>query len=124
MEDSLVAADKKNKTERANPTEQASSGNSSKKKGPKPASLLKPMRNRADGSVICICNDLYAPALRPICQIAKLKHICKREGYKTNSIDWQPLLNILLEDLITDTGKIIEDNEDGEFSMEALFASV
>ncbi|KAG0449303.1 hypothetical protein HPP92_027442 [Vanilla planifolia] len=27
-----------------------------------------------------------------------------------------------LEDLITDTGKIIEDNEDGEFSMEALSA--
>ncbi|KAG0496766.1 hypothetical protein HPP92_001457 [Vanilla planifolia] len=88
----MVAADKKNSTERANSTEQASSGNSSKK-GPKPASLLRP--------VICICNDLYAPALRPIRQIAKvhifmqpsisrvvnrLKHICKKEGYKTNSI--------------------------------------
>ncbi|KAG0497930.1 hypothetical protein HPP92_002621 [Vanilla planifolia] len=47
--------------------------------------------------VICICNDLYTPALRPIRQIAKLKHICKKEGYKTNSIDRQPLLNILDE---------------------------
>ncbi|KAG0502207.1 hypothetical protein HPP92_002279 [Vanilla planifolia] len=96
VHDGKVAADKKNSTERANPTEQASSGNSSKK-GPKPASLLRPMRNR----VICICNDLYALALRPIRQIAKvhifmqpsisrvvnrLKHICKKEGYKTNSI--------------------------------------
>ncbi|KAG0497898.1 hypothetical protein HPP92_002589, partial [Vanilla planifolia] len=68
---SQVAADKKNSTERANPTEQASSGNSSKKE-PKPASLLRPMRNRVDGSVICICNDLYALALRPIRQIAKV----------------------------------------------------
>ncbi|KAG0448594.1 hypothetical protein HPP92_027764, partial [Vanilla planifolia] len=59
------------------------------------APTLRPIRQIASILVICICNDLYAPALRPIHQIAKLKHICKKEGYKTNSIDWQPLLNIL-----------------------------
>ncbi|KAH7521831.1 hypothetical protein FEM48_Zijuj07G0073800 [Ziziphus jujuba var. spinosa] len=36
--------------------------------------------------VICICNDLYAPALRPLRQIAKLKYICNKEGMKTSSI--------------------------------------
>ncbi|XP_034678780.1 chromosome transmission fidelity protein 18 homolog isoform X2 [Vitis riparia] len=50
--------------------------------------------------VICICNDLYAPALRPLRQVAKvhifvqptvsrvvsrLKYICNMEGLKTNS---------------------------------------
>ncbi|CAA6673279.1 unnamed protein product [Spirodela intermedia] len=44
--------------------------------------------------VICICNDLYAPALRPLRQISKvhmfvqpqLKYICKKEGFKTSSM--------------------------------------
>ncbi|KAF9611196.1 hypothetical protein IFM89_027510 [Coptis chinensis] len=51
--------------------------------------------------VICICNDLYAPALRPLRQVAKvhvfvqptvnrvvsrLKYICHKEGFKTTSI--------------------------------------
>ncbi|OMO88327.1 hypothetical protein COLO4_20296 [Corchorus olitorius] len=36
--------------------------------------------------VICICNDLYAPALRPLRQVAKLKYICNKEGVKTSSI--------------------------------------
>ncbi|KAL1151820.1 hypothetical protein V6Z11_A09G067700 [Gossypium hirsutum] len=67
--------------------------NNAKKKGSKTASLTRP--------VICICNDLYAPALRPLRQIAKvhifvqptvsrvvsrLKYICNREGMKTSSI--------------------------------------
>ncbi|KAL4312022.1 hypothetical protein GQ457_01G023010 [Hibiscus cannabinus] len=66
--------------------------NDTKKKG-KTASLTRP--------VICICNDLYAPALRPLRQIAKvhifvqptvsrvvsrLKYICNKEGMKTSSI--------------------------------------
>ncbi|KAL2643607.1 hypothetical protein R1flu_011194 [Riccia fluitans] len=49
--------------------------------------------------IICICNDLYAPALRPLRQVARihafskpstsrivsrLKYICKEEGYKTS----------------------------------------
>ncbi|XVF38043.1 hypothetical protein REPUB_Repub20aG0063800 [Reevesia pubescens] len=63
------------------------------KKGRKTASLSRP--------VICICNDLYAPALRPLRQVAKvhifaqptvsrvvsrLKYICNKEGVKTSSI--------------------------------------
>ncbi|MBA0712626.1 hypothetical protein Golax_011713, partial [Gossypium laxum] len=52
--------------------------NNAKKKGSKTTSLTRP--------VICICNDLYAPALRPLRQIAKLKYICNREGMKTSSI--------------------------------------
>ncbi|XVE81404.1 hypothetical protein DITRI_Ditri15bG0060700 [Diplodiscus trichospermus] len=67
--------------------------NDANKKGHKTASLSRP--------VICICNDLYAPALRPLRQVAKvhifvqptvsrivsrLKYICNKEGMKTSSI--------------------------------------
>ncbi|KAF5736657.1 chromosome transmission fidelity protein 18 [Tripterygium wilfordii] len=63
------------------------------KKGRKSVSLSRP--------VICICNDLYAPALRRLRQVAKvlvfvqptvsrvvgrLKYICSKEGMKTSSI--------------------------------------
>ncbi|CAL5206759.1 unnamed protein product [Lathyrus oleraceus] len=65
----------------------------SSKKGRKIASLSRP--------VICICNDLYAPALRSLRQVAKvhvfvqptvsrvvnrLKYICNKEGVKANAI--------------------------------------
>ncbi|XP_004514027.1 uncharacterized protein [Cicer arietinum] len=65
----------------------------SSKKGRKTASLSRP--------VICICNDLYAPALRSLRQVAKvhifiqptitrvvsrLKYICNKEGVKANAI--------------------------------------
>ncbi|CBI40820.3 unnamed protein product, partial [Vitis vinifera] len=65
---------------------------STERKGHKTASLSRP--------VICICNDLYALALRPLRQVAKvhifvqptvsrvvsrLKYICNMEGLKTNS---------------------------------------
>ncbi|KAK7279105.1 hypothetical protein RJT34_24149 [Clitoria ternatea] len=65
----------------------------SSKKGRKTASLSRP--------VICICNDLYAPALRPLRQVAKvhifvqptvsrvvnrLKYICNKEGMKATAI--------------------------------------
>ncbi|XP_017415726.1 uncharacterized protein LOC108326633 isoform X1 [Vigna angularis] len=65
----------------------------SSKKGSKTASLSRP--------VICICNDLYAPALRPLRQVAKvhifvqptvnravsrLTYICKKEGMKASAI--------------------------------------
>ncbi|XP_061362875.1 uncharacterized protein LOC133306562 [Gastrolobium bilobum] len=68
-------------------------GRKSSKKGQKTASLLRP--------VICICNDLYAPALRPLRQVAKvhifvqptvcrvvnrLKYICNKEGMKASAI--------------------------------------
>ncbi|XP_022722750.1 chromosome transmission fidelity protein 18 homolog [Durio zibethinus] len=67
--------------------------NNANKKGRKITSLSRP--------VICICNDLYAPALRPLRQVAKvhifvqptvsrivsrLKYICSKEGMKTSSI--------------------------------------
>ncbi|XP_031405513.1 chromosome transmission fidelity protein 18 homolog [Punica granatum] len=64
-----------------------------------------PRRRRKTSSlsrpVICICNDLYTPALRPLRQIAKvhifvrpsvnrvvsrLKYICNKEGINTSSI--------------------------------------
>ncbi|KAL2326602.1 hypothetical protein Fmac_025660 [Flemingia macrophylla] len=65
----------------------------SSRKGSKTASLSRP--------VICICNDLYAPALRPLRQVAKvhifvqptvsrvvnrLKYICNKEGMKASAI--------------------------------------
>ncbi|XP_058724350.1 uncharacterized protein LOC131595863 [Vicia villosa] len=65
----------------------------SSKKGRKIASLSRP--------VICICNDLYAPALRSLRQVAKvhifvqptvsrvvnrLKYICNKERVKANAI--------------------------------------
>ncbi|GMH31224.1 hypothetical protein Nepgr_033067 [Nepenthes gracilis] len=68
-------------------------GNKSYKKRRKVASLSRP--------VICICNDLYAPVLRPLRQVAKvhifaqpavnrvvsrLKHICNKEGLRTSLI--------------------------------------
>lgn len=67
-------------------------GRTSSKRGQKTMSLSRP--------VICICNDLYAPALRPLRQVAKvhifvqptiarvvsrLKYICNKEGMKTSS---------------------------------------
>ncbi|KAF7837327.1 chromosome transmission fidelity protein 18-like protein [Senna tora] len=78
-------------------------GRKSSKKGRHTTSLSRP--------VICICNDLYAPALRPLRQVAKLweddgvssshtgftylfnqqlavwlKYICNKEGMKANAI--------------------------------------
>ncbi|GAB2267253.1 hypothetical protein Dimus_002238 [Dionaea muscipula] len=65
----------------------------SSRKGKKVASITRP--------VICICNDLYAPALRPLLQVAKvhtftqptinrvvsrLKYICNKEGLRASSI--------------------------------------
>ncbi|GFP94340.1 chromosome transmission fidelity protein 18 homolog [Phtheirospermum japonicum] len=70
----------------------AQEGKSSRKKQ-RNSVLLRP--------VICICNDLYAPALRPLRQVAKvhifvqpsvsrivnrLKYICNKEGVKTSSV--------------------------------------
>ncbi|KAI0525293.1 hypothetical protein KFK09_004686 [Dendrobium nobile] len=88
----LVVADKKAKVEKPNSTQQSLSEFSSRR-GKNSATLLRP--------VICICNDLYAPALRPLRQIARvhmfvqptisrvvnrLKYVCQKEGLKTNSI--------------------------------------
>ncbi|GLT97836.1 hypothetical protein SLE2022_153820 [Rubroshorea leprosula] len=87
----MVSAEKKPDTGKENISREEKSRRS--KKGHKNASLSRP--------VICICNDLYAPALRPLRQVAKvhifvqptvsrvvsrLKYICNKEGMKTSSI--------------------------------------
>ncbi|KAH9680996.1 AAA domain-containing protein [Citrus sinensis] len=89
----MVSAERKSNTAKENVAKEDQSEKISKKKGRKKASLLRP--------VICICNDLYAPALRSLRQIAKvhvfiqpsvsrvvsrLKHICNNESMKTSSI--------------------------------------
>ncbi|KAE8076222.1 hypothetical protein FH972_014885 [Carpinus fangiana] len=89
----MVSAEKKSDMGKENIAKEEQSGKKSSKKGRKTASLSRP--------VICICNDLYAPALRTLRQVAKvhvfvqptvsrvasrLKYICNKEGMKTSSI--------------------------------------
>lgn len=89
----MVASERKSDTGKENVTKGEQFGRVSSKKGRKTASLTRP--------VICICNDIYAPALRPLRQVAKvhlfvqptvsrvvsrLKYICNKEGMKTSSI--------------------------------------
>ncbi|KAL6189638.1 hypothetical protein ACLB2K_041024 [Fragaria x ananassa] len=89
----MVSADKKSDMEKEKVEREQTSGKASSKKGRKSAALTRP--------IICICNDLYAPSLRPLRQIAKvhvfvqptvnrvvsrLKYICNKEGMKTSSI--------------------------------------
>ncbi|CAH9071877.1 unnamed protein product [Cuscuta europaea] len=89
----LVSAERKSYAEKENDPQGVHSVRKSSKKKERNASLLRP--------VICICNDLYAPALRPLRQVAKvhvfvqptvarvvnrLKYICNKEGVKTSSI--------------------------------------
>ncbi|XP_048129334.1 chromosome transmission fidelity protein 18 homolog isoform X3 [Rhodamnia argentea] len=88
----LVSAGRKFEEGKQNAAKEEQSGKISKKRQKTP-SLLRP--------VICICNDLYAPALRQLRQIAKvhifvqpsisrivsrLKYICSKEGMKASSI--------------------------------------
>ncbi|XP_063937571.1 uncharacterized protein LOC108193631 isoform X3 [Daucus carota subsp. sativus] len=88
----MVSADKKFNTGKEQTHEDQSGKGSSKKKS-RDTSLLRP--------VICICNDLYAPALKSLRQVAKvhvfvqptvsrivnrLKYICSKEGMKASSI--------------------------------------
>ncbi|KAK9068723.1 hypothetical protein SSX86_012838 [Deinandra increscens subsp. villosa] len=89
----MVSADKKSDTGTESIIQSEQSGKSSSKKKRKDTALLRP--------VICICNDLYAPALRPLRNVAKvhvfvqptvnrivsrLKYICNKEGMRTSSI--------------------------------------
>ncbi|XP_050375424.1 uncharacterized protein LOC126792944 [Argentina anserina] len=89
----MVSADKMSDKEHETVNKEHTSGKASSKKGPKSAALTRP--------IICICNDLYAPSLRPLRQIAKvhvfvqptvnrvvsrLKYICNKERMKTSSI--------------------------------------
>ncbi|XP_047324218.1 chromosome transmission fidelity protein 18 homolog [Impatiens glandulifera] len=88
----MVSAGRSDKAKESTSKEEQTEKLASKKK-PKKASLTRP--------VICICNDLYTPALRPLRQVAKvhvfvqptltrvvdrLKFICKKEALKTSSI--------------------------------------
>ncbi|XP_050219762.1 uncharacterized protein LOC126670137 [Mercurialis annua] len=88
----MVSAERKS-TGKENVAKGDQSGSASTKKRHKATSLSRP--------VICICNDLYAPVLRPLRQIAKvhifvqptanrvvnrLKFICNMEGMKVSSI--------------------------------------
>ncbi|KAI4342598.1 hypothetical protein MLD38_027207 [Melastoma candidum] len=72
--------------------------------GKEPAKITSKKRHRTSSllrPVICICNDLYAPSLRQLRQVAKihifvqpsvsrvvsrLKHVCNNEGMKTSSV--------------------------------------
>ncbi|XP_024983880.1 chromosome transmission fidelity protein 18 homolog [Cynara cardunculus var. scolymus] len=89
----MVSADKRSGAGTENIVQAESSGKTSSKKKRKDTPLLRP--------VICICNDLYAPALRPLRQVAKvhvfvqptvnrivsrLKYICNKEGMRTSSV--------------------------------------
>ncbi|KAM6544710.1 hypothetical protein CsatB_025446 [Cannabis sativa] len=89
----MVSADKKSDGGKENVANEDNAQKTSSKKGRKSEPLSRP--------VICICNDLYAPALRPLRQVAKvhvfvqptvsrvvsrLKYICNKEGMKTSSI--------------------------------------
>ncbi|KAE8799049.1 Chromosome transmission fidelity 18-like protein [Hordeum vulgare] len=89
----MINADKNNNLDRSTGAEETQVQKASSRKSHKTAKLLRP--------VICICNDLYAPALRKLRQVAKvhifvqptisrvvnrLKYICKKEGFKTSSI--------------------------------------
>ncbi|XP_042394576.1 chromosome transmission fidelity protein 18 homolog isoform X1 [Zingiber officinale] len=87
----MIAAEKKLSSDKENSTHQAEPGKTMSKKRHKSAILNRP--------VICICNDVYAPALRALRQVAKvhtfvqptinrvvnrLNFICAREGFRTN----------------------------------------
>ncbi|KAL5542552.1 hypothetical protein UlMin_010262 [Ulmus minor] len=89
----MVLADRKSDLGKENVAKEENPQRISGKKGRKTSSLTRP--------VICICNDLYAPVLRPLRQVAKvhvfvqptvsrvvsrLKYICNKEGMKTSSI--------------------------------------
>ncbi|XP_073148713.1 uncharacterized protein [Henckelia pumila] len=89
----LVSAEQKRDTGKENAVQEGQSMRKSSPKKKNSTSVLRP--------VICICNDLYAPALRPLRQVAKvhifvqptvtrvvnrLKYICNKEGLKTSSV--------------------------------------
>ncbi|KAL7177426.1 hypothetical protein ACSBR2_030732 [Camellia fascicularis] len=89
----MLAAERKSDIGKENVSKEEELGRMSSRKKHKSASLSRP--------VICICNDLYAPALRPLRQVAKvhifvqptasrivsrLKYICNKEGLKASSI--------------------------------------
>ncbi|EPS63928.1 chromosome transmission fidelity protein 18, partial [Genlisea aurea] len=96
----LVSADTKSYAGKDNLDNLSKSGKKASRKKQRTSQLLRP--------IICICNDLYAPALRPLREVAKvhifvqpgvsrvvnrLKYICNKEGVKTSSIALSALAN-------------------------------
>ncbi|KAI3915604.1 hypothetical protein MKX01_015429, partial [Papaver californicum] len=88
----MIAAEKKYEAGKENVAPKEQHGKVSSKRGKKSATLSRP--------VMCICNDLFAPAPRPLRQVAKvhmfvkptvsrvvsrLKYICNMEGFRTGS---------------------------------------
>ncbi|NP_001339270.1 uncharacterized protein [Zea mays] len=88
----MINAEKSNNSDKSTNGEETQARKTSRKSH-RTAKLLRP--------VICICNDIYAPALRQLRQVAKvhvfvqptisrvvnrLKYICKNEGFKASSI--------------------------------------
>ncbi|XP_051118376.1 uncharacterized protein LOC127242740 isoform X2 [Andrographis paniculata] len=88
----LSSVERKSDSGKGNVSHVANSGWKPNREKQSTSRLLRP--------VICICNDLYAPALRPLRQVAKvhifvqptasrvvnrLKYICHKEGMRTNS---------------------------------------
>ncbi|KAH9620440.1 hypothetical protein KSS87_004132 [Heliosperma pusillum] len=97
----MVSSETKSNAGKEGSTSGELHGKKSSSKGRKSVSMSRP--------VICICNDLYAPALRPLRNIAKvhvfarpsvnrvvsrLKYICNKEGLKTSSISLTALAEI------------------------------
>ncbi|CAK9866614.1 unnamed protein product [Sphagnum jensenii] len=89
----MINAEKNSPQQKENEAEDGFIRKGSKKKGHTAV-------HRLSRPVICICNDLYAPALRALRQVARvhvfmqpstnrvvsrLKYICSTEGYKTNA---------------------------------------
>lgn len=89
----MVSSEKRASVGKGNIDKEERTGRVPSKRERKTARLSRP--------VICICNDLYAPALRPLRQVAKvhvfvqptvsrvvsrLKYICNKEGLRTSSI--------------------------------------
>ncbi|WOL00712.1 chromosome transmission fidelity protein [Canna indica] len=88
----MISAEKKSSADKENVVHEPRSGKALSKRGHKAAVLSRP--------VICICNDVYAPALRALRQVAKvhafvlptvsrvvnrLKFICLKEGFRTST---------------------------------------
>lgn len=89
----MISSDKKPTLDKENDGSITQSVKATKKKGPKKT-------GRLSRPVICICNDLFAPALRSLREVARvytfvqpstsrvvsrLKYICKKEGFKASA---------------------------------------
>ncbi|ERN04662.1 chromosome transmission fidelity protein 18 homolog isoform X2 [Amborella trichopoda] len=93
----MLAAEKKSIAGKGGILDQSQPEKSSTRKGSPKTNKI----TRLSRPIICICNDLYTPALRPLRQIAtvhtfvqpsisrvvkRLKYICKKEGFKTSAL--------------------------------------